>query len=166
MYLQFTCLFFNLSSLCIEVRGFANISQQRGRAKSNDNKKAWTSLIMLVSYLDPRSQAGTCRPHTVASQISAALPACCILNKRGLGQVVFVLRTFREWQVYEEPQLDCGVHRVICTSQFHISYQLPSAMHIHCQIMVHNRRCCMPGSWTAPHICMHVPGIQQKVLHA
>ncbi len=58
-----------------------------------------------------------CRPHRAESQTSAALPACCTLNKTGSGQVVFVLRTFMGWQAYVEPQLDCGVHRVICTSQ-------------------------------------------------
>jgi hypothetical protein len=126
-YLPFTCLFLNLSSLCIAVRGFTNINQQGGAWSSyNDIKK---NMDFFVAYLDQRSQAGMCRPHRAASQTSAALPACCILNKIGLGHVVFVLRTFREGQVYVEP-------RVICTSQCHIYYQLPLAMHTQCQIMV------------------------------
>jgi hypothetical protein len=77
-------------------------------------------MDFFVAYLDQHSQAGMCRPHRAASQTSAALPACCILNKRGLGHVVFVLLTFRGWQVYMyvEPQfgkfVTVGAQSIAC----------------------------------------------------
>ncbi len=43
---------------------------------------------------------------------------------------------------------------------------MDSSSYFHARYLVYNRRCCIPGSRTASHICMQVPGIQQKVLHA